>query len=142
MLLYSREGNSTTAERHGWSYIWQRSYSHNVCMVNECLKFLVCIKYSLPQSKSNCKVLQVILLPAQAYDVTWRHRPSVMNRCYALLAGCKSGFNGPILILFVANCDWNLLDSYQAIINFECFVNFDRFGPVEGVVSKFWNYFY
>ena len=43
MLLYKREGNSATAERHGWSYIWQRSSSHNVCMVTECMKFLGCL---------------------------------------------------------------------------------------------------
>ena len=48
----------------GRSYVWQSSSSHDVCMVTERLKFLVCLTDVLTQSKSNCKLLQVILLLA------------------------------------------------------------------------------
>ena len=68
---FTAEGNSATrASWRGWSYIWQTSSSHDICMVTDHMKCLVCLYYSLPQSKSNCKVLQVILLPASGL---WRH---------------------------------------------------------------------
>ena len=70
-------------------------------MVTERLEFLVCLTDVLSQSKSTCKLLQMILLPAVGYmDVT--RQPSVMH--HALLTFCTSSSNGPILIPFVANC--------------------------------------
>ena len=52
--------NETTTD--GMSYIW---LYHDVCMVNERLKFFVCLTDVLPQSKKHYKLLQrVILLPA------------------------------------------------------------------------------
>ena len=45
----------------------------------------------------------------QTYDTTWRHRPSVMTSCNLWQAASPVLINGPIFILFVANCSWILL---------------------------------
>ena len=103
---------STTAKRHGWSYIWQRSSSHKVCMVSA-WNFLCIFRIIFYCQKSIEKCYKWYCYRPQAYDVTWRHRPSVMTS--RTFDTCISGSDKPILILFVANCSWILLDSLKAM---------------------------
>ena len=57
------------------------------------------------------KIVKNDMLPAVG---VWRHVTSddQRNNDEQTLTGCISSSNWPILILFVANCSWNLLDSY------------------------------
>ena len=109
MLLYRNWGNSTTRNRHGQSYIWQTFSSHNVCMVTERLKCLVCITDVLPQSKQKF-VTNDIVTGGRLITSLAKH-----NDVAQLWHAVSPVLIWPILTLFVANCSWILLDSFKAI---------------------------
>ena len=114
MLFYRREvwlGNGDTDGRAIYNkyfplktFVWWLS----------ALKFLVCLTDVLPHSKTNanCYKWHITALG----DGVWRHVTpySQSNEVgqHNIMMGCIFGSNGPILILFIANCSWNLLDSY------------------------------
>ena len=60
-------------------------------------------------SQKQMKIVTNDMLPV--VDM-WRHVTSYAQRndVGQNLKGCISGSNGPILILFIENCSWKLLD--------------------------------